>query len=61
MRIAIDASSAAIEHKTGVAKYIEQLIEHLEEVDSDEGNAITPRAGLVTLGEIGRASCRERV
>jgi hypothetical protein len=27
----------------------------LEEVDSDEGNAITPRAGLISLAEIARA------
>jgi len=36
MRIAIDASSAAISKKTGVAKYITRLIEHLEGLN--EGN-----------------------
>ncbi|RJP24576.1 MAG: glycosyltransferase family 1 protein [Candidatus Abyssobacteria bacterium SURF_5] len=35
MRIAIDASSAAIEQKTGVAKYITRLIENLEALDDD--------------------------
>ncbi|MBI4831263.1 MAG: glycosyltransferase, partial [Candidatus Lindowbacteria bacterium] len=33
MRIAIDASSAAIPQRTGVAKYIHRLIENLEELD----------------------------
>jgi len=35
MRIGIDASSAVLEHKTGVAKYIIRLIEHLEDLDSE--------------------------
>ncbi len=33
MRIAIDASSAAIPQKTGVAKYIQRLIENAERLD----------------------------
>lgn len=36
MRIAIDASSLAVPHKTGVAKYVSRLIERLEE--PDDGN-----------------------
>ncbi len=36
MRIAIDTGSLAIPHKTGVAKYVLRLIEHLEELD--DGN-----------------------
>lgn len=35
MRIAIDASSAAIPQKTGVAKYIQRLIEHVEALDDE--------------------------
>ena len=35
MRIGIDASSAVVEHKTGVAKYIFRMIEHLEDLDSE--------------------------
>jgi glycosyltransferase involved in cell wall biosynthesis len=35
MRIAIDAGSAAIPGKTGVAKYIHLLMEHLEKLDDD--------------------------
>ena len=36
MRIAIDTGSLAIPHKTGVAKYVLRLVEHLEELD--DGN-----------------------
>ena len=35
MRIAIDASSAAVQQKTGVGKYIQRLIERLEELDDE--------------------------
>jgi glycosyltransferase involved in cell wall biosynthesis len=35
MRIAIDASSAAILQKTGIAKYIHRLIENLEKLDNE--------------------------
>lgn len=35
MKIAIDASSSAVQKKTGVAKYILRLIEYLEKQDDD--------------------------
>lgn len=35
MKIALDASSAAASQRTGVAKYVHRLIEHLEMVDDD--------------------------
>ena len=35
MKIAIDASSAAVPQKTGVPRYIQRLIEHLEEIDDE--------------------------
>jgi glycosyltransferase involved in cell wall biosynthesis len=35
MRIALDASSAAVSQRTGVAKYIHRLIEHLEKADDN--------------------------
>ncbi len=35
MKIAIDASSSAVQKKTGVAKYILRLIEYLEQQDDD--------------------------
>ncbi|MBI5117369.1 glycosyltransferase family 4 protein [Candidatus Poribacteria bacterium] len=35
MRIAIDASSAAVPQKTGIAKYVHRLIENLEELDTE--------------------------
>jgi alpha-1,3-rhamnosyl/mannosyltransferase len=40
MRIAIDASSAAASQKTGVAKYISRLIEHLEKLGDDNEYSI---------------------
>lgn len=40
MRIAIDAGSLAVTHKTGVAKYILRLIEHLEK-SGDENEYLT--------------------
>ncbi len=35
MRIAIDASSAAVPRKTGIARYIHRLIEHLGRIDRE--------------------------
>lgn len=35
MKVAIDASSAAVPQKTGVAKHIQRLIEHAEELDDE--------------------------
>lgn len=35
MKIAIDASSSAVPQKTGVAKYIQRLLENLERIDNN--------------------------
>ena len=35
MRIPIDATAAAVQQKTGVGKYIQRLIEPLEELDDE--------------------------
>jgi len=35
VRIAIDATSAAVPHRTGIARYIQSLIEHLKEIDQE--------------------------
>lgn len=35
MRIAIDATSAAVDQPTGIARYIHRLIEHLEAIDCE--------------------------
>ncbi len=35
MRIGIDASSQAVREKTGVAKYVQRLVEHLEQIDDE--------------------------
>lgn len=35
VRIAIDATSAAVAHPTGIARYIHRLIEHLEQIDCE--------------------------
>jgi glycosyltransferase involved in cell wall biosynthesis len=43
MNIAIDASSAAVQKKTGVAKYILRLIENLEGQDDDNNYTICYR------------------
>ena len=43
MKIAIDASSLAVPHKTGVAKYALRLIESLEKIDSENEYTICYR------------------
>lgn len=46
MRIAIDASSAAVQQKTGVGRYIQRLIERLEELDDENEYVIYYRLSL---------------